>query len=157
MGTGNFYNHENGIFVLKTATFDDALESLKSSYDEEEITNEMVENEREFMNDDYYELFLSEHLVPFLENKGYMVIEEDRKKEISVFNKGGKIVAEIYLKGGYYEGVQAIVETDPEELLVDNDDYSPHHKRLLKYVGTMTKELVITAQFSNGETIYSYK
>ena len=75
-----------------------------------------------------------------------------------------KLVAELTVQSGYYDGYQVIVETDPYMLLdgyFSNktellEQYTPNHKMLLKYLGKHTRQLVLAGQFSNGEAVYNY-
>ena len=41
MGTANFYSHENGIFVIREDTYEEAEKFLKEEYEEDEVAEEM--------------------------------------------------------------------------------------------------------------------
>ena len=140
MSTSNFYNSENGIFVVPGS-------------DEEWFTS------------DDLELF-KEDLIDMVENKNYEVNTQANDRLIVL--KNDLIVAELSFEDGYYSGVQVIVETDKDELeeryrgwngYQGNDWtpiklYTPYNKRLIKLVEKATQELKVVARFSNGETIY---
>lgn len=172
MSTNNFYNHENGIYVIQEYTEQEAIESLMDmnpdhagAFSEEEISEEI-----RFQNDDIYECFI-ECFGDYLEwkSKGAYSIVPDKRRNLAgtVYNKQGKVVACLHLEGGYYSGAQVIAETDIENLAsvgaLDDyyetncdllNDYTPNHKRLLKYLASYTTPIVRIANFSNGEAIY---
>lgn len=173
MSTNNFYNHENGIYVLQDCTEQEALELLMDinpdhagAFSEEEISEEI-----RFQNDDIYNCFI-ECFGDYLEwkSKGTYSIVSDKKHNGyagTVYNKQDKVVAYLRLEGGYYSGAQVIVETDIDTLAsvgaLDDyydtnydllNDYTPNHKRLLKYLASYTTPIVRIGNFSNGEAIY---
>ena len=173
MGASNFYNHENGIYIIETATFeqmkewmeeDEAFEWARDEngnvYDEEvweqvsfygyEEATEWIYNFKDYLKE--------------VSNSKYDVIINDSFKG-KVYNMNtNKLVAELEVQSGYYDGYQVIVETDPDELLdgyFSNttellEQYTPNHKMLLKYLGKYTTQLGLVGQFSNGEAVYSY-
>ena len=93
-----------------------------------------------------------------------------------VYSKTGKLLAELSLESGYYDGVQIIVETDPYELLEHdydlfyndriedyqdefvksklNEVYSEHNKTLFKVISNYTTPLVRVGGFSDGTSVY---
>lgn len=173
MSTNNFYNHENGIYVLQDCTEQEALESLMDmnpdhtgAFSEEEINEEIY-----YQNDNNYEYFI-EGFGYYLEqqSKGTYSIVPDKKHNGyagTVYNKQDKVVAYLRLEGGYYSGAQVIVETDIDTLAsvgaLDDyydtnydllNDYTPNHKRLLKYLASYTTPIVKIGNFSNGEAVY---
>lgn len=171
MSTNNFYNHKNGIYLVPEYTYEDIKEMLlDNDYSEEEITDELIQSEHDFYSEMTCEEFLQDgcHLNYWLEEKGYKTIQDERNRyKAKVFNKGGKLLAELRLESGYYTGCQVIVETDIDviEPWVNdyemtkaeiNNMYSPHHKRLLKAIAEYTTPLIKVGQFSNGEAIYKY-
>lgn len=158
MATGNFCNHENGIFVVPRATIEEitkVFEEENIEITDESIYMEMGRSEVDFIED--FEYILESHL------KGYSVIpKKNRDDEYILENKNGKIVAELSFQSGYYDGVQLIVGTDPDELGIYYEtqselyeQHSPNNKRLFKALSKIFIELEVSARFSNGETIYS--
>lgn len=143
MATSNYYNNENGIFIVPNS-------------ESEDFTTEELE--------DFQEL-----VVETLTAKGYTVgftIKPGPYDKISVY-KGDLIVATIEYAGGYYEGVQAIVTTDKGELqdqfegingyygdVMPYKWYTPYNKKLLNIIKGLTDSYKVIARFSNGETIY---
>lgn len=164
MGTANFYSHENGIFVVEGYTYDSVKADLVESgdYTEEEITDNMIYNAMNDWNEGYYCDFMKYILPDELKNKGYTLDSGKYWNEATVYNSTGKWVADLELRGGYYDGVQLIVETDMYEKFDGYYDTkadileqaTPHHKRLLKAIEKMTTRLIVSARFSNGETWY---
>lgn len=168
MGTANFYNHGNGIFVLRTLSDSQARENLLDrGYEADEITADLIDYEIDSeleieCNDLFHEGMGINY---FLETKGFTV-EDQGDYLAKVFNKQGKLIAELSLESGYYEGVQLIVETDQDKLF-DCDYfetnaelmqvYSPHHRRLIKAISQYTIPLGVVGSFSSGETIYTTK
>lgn len=178
MGTANFYNHENGIFVIADMGYDEALESIKANRDEsekdEEITETQVYNEINFYNQINYEEFFEYQLKDILEENG-MELDIDSQDKATVY-RNNKIMAELTMNGGYYSGVQIIVETDVEELLGDDsymyysertedyedemlkvridERYTKHNKTLFKIMNQYTESYGVTGVFSNGNAIY---
>lgn len=217
MGTSNFYNHENGIFVLKTPDYDEVLkmeverlledeysfdtdsameefnnlsedekeEILASGEDilvqmaKKEITDDMIYQEMAF-----YEQIECEDLFEDgmglnyqLELKGLNLIKDrDDWNRARVYSKTGKLLAELILESGYYDGAQIIVETDPYELLDDdsylfynhkiedyqdefvkyklNEVYSKHNKTLFKVISNYTTPYKRVGGFSDGTSLY---
>ena len=160
MSTNNFYNHENGIYVLPTQTLEEFIEN----YGDDEVFEDAEEQDfiealrfqeeqdaEDFLN---INMFLAEELSKLydLKTDGY---------NLEVFNKQGKMVASLSLRSGYYAGYQIIVETDPGELGLDDyilsKSYTPHHKRLLKIVAQHTTAIKLVGSFSNGEAVYEVK
>lgn len=168
MGTANFYNHSNGIFVLRTLSAAEARENLLDrGYEAEEITADLIDYEIDSTlevgcNDIFHEGMGINY---FLETKGFTVEDQDGYSA-KVFNKQGKLIAELSLEDGYYSGVQLIVETDQDKLF-DCDYfetnaelmqvYSPHHRRLIKAISQYTLPIEVVGSFSSGETIYATK
>lgn len=217
MGTSNFYNHENGIFVLKTPDYDEVfemeLEKLLEDGDlfdtdlaMEEFSN-LPEDEKEEIlasgedilvqmakreiDDDmiyqemaFYEQIECEELFEGgrglnyqLEIEGLDLIKDrDDWTRAKVYSKTGKLLAELILASGYYDGVQIIVETDPYELLEHdydlfyndrigdyqdefvksklNEVYSEHNKTLFKVISNYTTPIVRVGGFSDGTSVY---
>lgn len=217
MGTSNFYNHENGIFVLKTPDYDEVfkmeLERLLEDEDlfdtdlaMEEFSN-LPEDEKEKIlasgedilvqmakreiSDDmiyqemgFYEQIECEDLFEDgmglnyqLELEGLDLIKDrDDWNRARVYSKTGKLLAELSLEGGYYDGVQIIVETDPYELLEHdydlfyndrigdyqdefvksklNEVYSEYNKTLFKVISNYTTPTVRVGGFSDGTSVY---
>jgi len=187
MGTNNFYNHTNGIFVLPLTDFDqmkewmeedEAFEGLREERGEEGITDEDVCEQLQFENDRDMEEFLKEQLGYFLEKEGYS-ISLSGDYEGKIYNPKGKLLAEVAVVSGYYEGAQLIVETDPYELLQNEHDlfyndriedvqedfvksklyevYSPHNKKLIKIIESCTEHIYKVGQFDNGVAVYERK
>ena len=93
-----------------------------------------------------------------------------------VYSRTGKLLAELSLESGYYDGVQIIVETDPYELLEHdydlfyndrigdyqdefvksklNEVYSEHNKTLFKVISNYTTPIVRVGGFSDGTSVY---
>ena len=180
MATNNFYNHSNGIFILELTEFDQMKEWMETDeafehYQEEGFTDEDVIQELNFEHDQTMSEFLEHHLGYLLEEKGYSV-QMNGYYKATVCNAKNKVLAELEVTGGYYEGAQLIVETDPYELFHDHYDlfyndriddqqddfvksklyevYSPHNKTLFKVIESCTTPLKRVAQFSNGEAVY---
>ena len=226
MGTSNFYNHENGIFVLKGYSYEDIIEieiermlcdtdwihqvardeviktmDIRESIEDEknykkvrELMNNEVwlsEKAKEEITDDmiyqtmsFYEQIDCEELFGDgtglnyqLELEGLDLIEDsDDWTRARVYSKTGKLLAELSLESGYYDGVQIIVETDPYELFNGHDDlyyneriedyqdefvksklnevYSEHNKTLFKVVSKWTTPIVRVGGFSDGTSVY---
>lgn len=173
MATNNFYNHENGIYVIETTTFEQMKEWMES-----DEAFEWSRDENDNVHDDevweqvsllgYQEatewIYNFKDYLKNVSNGRYNVIINDSAKG-KVYNMNtDKLVAEITVQTGYYDGYQVIVETDPDMLLdgyFSNkaellEQYTPNHKMLLKYLGKYTKQLELVGQFSNGEAVYSY-
>ena len=217
MGTSNFYNHENGIFVLKTPDYDEVfkmeLERLLEDEDlfdtdlaMEEFSN-LPEDEKEKIlasgedilvqmakreiSDDmiyqemgFYEQIECEDLFEDgmglnyqLELEGLDLIKDRNDwTRARVYSKTGKLLAELSLESGYYDGAQIIVETDPYELLEHdydlfyndriedyqdefvksklNEVYSVHNKTLFKVISKYTTPIVRVGGFSDGTSVY---
>lgn len=216
MGANNFYNHENGIFVLQTPGYDEVLELEverlldEGDYDEElamKDFNNLLEEEKEKIRnsgesilvqmakrtidgeDIYQEMnFLEEiesrrifvkgtGLNYELELKGISLeVDENDDYRARAYSKSGKLLAELILESGYYNGAQIIVETDPYVLLGDDSDlfyneriqdiqdefvksklnevYSKHNKTLFKVIENYTTPIKRVIQFSDGTAIY---
>lgn len=217
MGTSNFYNHENGIFVLKTPDYDEILEmEVERLLEDEDLFdtdlameefNNLSEDEKEkilasgedilvqmakrTIDDDmiyqemgFYEQIECEDLFEDgmglnyqLELKGLNLIKDrDEWNRARVYSKTGKLLAELSLESGYYDGVQIIVETDPYELLEHdydlfyndrigdyqdefvksklNEVYSEHNKTLFKVISNYTTPIVRVGGFSDGTSVY---
>lgn len=160
MSTNNFYNHENGIFILPTYTLE---EFIKEFGDDEHFENaeeqdfiEALEFQQSMDAEEFLQIdsFLAEELKELydLKTDGY---------DLEVYNKQGKILARLGLRSGYYEGTQLIVTTDPGELSLDGytlkESYTPNHKRLLKIIAQHTTAINLVGSFSNGEAVYEIK
>lgn len=217
MGTSNFYNHENGIFVLKTPSYEEVLEMeverlLEDEYlfdtdlameefnnlseDEKEkilasgedilvqmakkeITDDMIYQEMGFYEEmEVNDIFEDGMGLNYqLELEGLELIKDrDDWSRARVYSKTGKLLAELVLEGGYYDGVQIIVETDPYELLEHDYDlfyndriedyqdefvkskldevYSEHNKTLFKVISKYTTPIVRIGGFSDGTSVY---
>lgn len=217
MGTSNFYNHENGIFVLKTPDYDevfkmelerllededlfdtdlamDEFSNLSEDEKEEilasggdilvqmakrEISDDMIYQEMAFYEEmevnDIFEEGMG--LNYQLELKGLELIKNrDDWNRARVYSKTGKLLAELILESGYYDGVQIIVETDPYKLLEYdydlfyndriedyqdefvksklNEVYSEHNKTLFKVISNYTTPIVRVGGFSDGTSVY---
>lgn len=162
MATGNFYPHENGIFAITGESYEDTLEYLKSEYEEDEITDELINdyyhNSQAWAVEDYWER-LRQFLPKTLE------LHVDNMWGSKVYNKQGKLVARLEIRAGYYEHAQVIVHTDPYEIVETQgwywennselyEEYTPHNKRLFKAVEKSTTPLYIKGVFSNGGAVY---
>lgn len=173
MATNNFYNHENGIYIIETTTFEQMKEWM-----EEDEAFEWSRDENDNVHDEDVWAQVSFHAydevnawiydfkdyLKEVSNGRYDVIINDSTKG-KVYNMNtDKLVAELTVQSGYYDGYQVIAETDPYMLLdgyFSNttellEQYTPNHKTLLKYLGKYTKQLGLVGQFSNGEAVYSY-
>ena len=217
MGTSNFYNHENGIFVLKTPDYDEVfkmeLERLLENEDlfdtdlaMKEFSN-LPEGEKEKIlasgedilvqmakreiDDDtiYQEIGFYEEMEANdifedgmglnyqLELEGLDLIKDKNDwTRARVYSRTGKLLAELSLESGYYDGVQIIVETNPYELLEHdydlfyndriedyqdefvksklNEVYSEHNKTLFKVISNYTTPIVRVGGFSDGTSVY---
>ena len=219
MGTSNFYNHENGIFVLKTPDYDEvfkmelerllededlfdtdlAMEEFSNLPEDErekilasgedilvqmakkEITDDMIYQEMGFYEEmEVNDIFEDGMGLNYqLELEGLDLIKDrDDWNRARVYSKTGKLLAELILEGGYYDGVQIIVETDPYELLEHdydlfyndriedyqdefvksklNEVYSVHNKTLFKVISKYTTPLVRVGGFSDGTSVYQF-
>ena len=172
MGTSNFYNHDNGIFLIPQTDFDQMKEWMETDEffewareDGEPISNEMVWDELNMQLEEDARNWL-ENFKYYLEDElksGYSILMKNNY-EGQVYNKGGKLVASLELRSGYYDGCQVIVETDPHELFNGYyyfetqaellEEYTPNHKRLLKYVANYTESIVRVGGFSDGTSLY---
>ena len=217
MGTSNFYNHENGIFVLKTPDYDEILkmeverllededlfdadlameEFSNLSEDEKEkilasgedilvqMAKREIDDETIYQEIGFYEemevndIFEDGMGLNYqLELEGLDLIKDrDDWTRARVYSKTGKLLAELILESGYYDGVQIIVETDPYELLEHdydlfyndrigdyqdefvksklNEVYSEHNKTLFKVISNYTTPIVRVGGFSDGTSVY---
>ena len=217
MGTSNFYNHENGIFVLKTPDYDEvfkmeverlledeylfdtdlAMEEFSNLSEDEkekilasgedilvqiakkEITDDMIYQEMGFYEEmEVNDIFEDGMGLNYqLELEGLELIKDrDEWNRARVYSKTGKLLAELILESGYYDGVQIVVETDPYELLEHdydlfyndriedyqdefvksklNEVYSEHNKTLFKVISNYTTPLVRVGGFSDGTSVY---
>lgn len=226
MGASNFYNHENGIFVLPRYTYEEVLEmeiermlddtgwiqgvaqdevfeemrsgkwiqeeennkkvqKLMNDEDwlsekaKEEITDDMIYQEMAFYEQiDCEELFEDGTGLNYqLELEGIDLIKDsDDWTRARAYSKTGKLLAELILESGYYDGVQIIVETDPYKLLENdcdlfyndkiedyqdefvksklNEVYSEHNKTLFKVISKYTTPIVRVGGFSDGTSVY---
>ena len=217
MGTSNFYNHENGIFVLKTPDYDEILkmeverlledeylfdtdlvmeefndlsdkekESILSSGEDilvqmakREIDDETIYQEMGFYEEmEVNDIFEDGMGLNYqLELEGLDLIKDkDDWNRARVYSRTGKLLAELILESGYYDGVQIIVETDPYELLEHdydlfyndriedyqdefvksklNEVYSVHNKTLFKVISKYTTPIVRVGGFSDGTSVY---
>ena len=156
MATGNFYPSEYGIYTLHTLSVEDAVLYLKD--EGIEVTDENIAHEISM-----YEEFMVEEFPHMLEEalseRGVTMYEE--RDHIDCYDEDDKIIARLELSPGYYEGVQVLVEGDPEELLSYTfdeesylEDYSPDIEPVLDALSSVTTELEVFARFSNGETWY---
>lgn len=217
MGTSNFYNHENGIFVLRTPDYDEILEMEVERLLEDEVLFDTGLAMEEFSNlsedekekilasggsilvqmakreiDDetiYQEIGFYEEMAVNdifedgmglnyqLELEGMELIKDSEDwTRARVYSRTGKLLAELSLESGYYDGVQIIVETDPYELLEHdydlfyndriedyqdefvksklNEVYSVHNKTLFKVISKYTTPIVRVGGFSDGTSVY---
>lgn len=183
MGTNNFRNHENGIFVLPEVSFEQMKEWMQEDEFFEDIranglTDEDVYEQIAFEEERNAEEFLEHQLGYQLKEKGFTVtIEGDRWNEVMHVFRGEKKLAELHLEAGYYSGAQVIVETDPEKILPFYEDtliddrtgdyrdepvkhklyemYTSNNKTMFKVIEQCTTALSLVGVFSNGEAIYS--
>lgn len=171
MGASNYINHDNGIFSIELETFEQMKEWMLEEeqfewmVDEDgNVSYEEVWDHLGYYNQDIVDEWLG-HFADMVKhsNTGIEVVIEKRYNA-SAYNKGGKLIAKLELVSGYYDGVQVIVETDPEELFSGEyfdtkaelyEEYTPNNKRLLKLVKDNTQQIEVSARFSNGETMYS--
>ena len=173
MATNNFYNHENGIYIIETVTF----EQMKEWMEEDEAFEWTRDDDGNVRDEDVWEqvslhayddaaewIYDFKHYLKIVSSGKYDVIINDNTKG-KVYNMNtDKLVAELTVQSGYYDGYQVIAKTDPYELLdgyFSNttellEQYTPNHKMLLKYLGKHTRKLELLGQFSNGEAVYSY-
>ena len=138
MATSNYYNNDNGIFIVPNS------------------------ESKDFMEDELNDFQIL--VIDTLTAKGYTV--QSGFDEILNVYKGDLIVATIDWRCGYYAGVQAVVTTDKYDLEYEfkgingyyNDMpykwYTPYHKDLLNIIKGLTGSYKVVARFSNGETIY---
>ncbi len=185
MGTNNFRNHENGIFVLPLTSFEQMKEWMEEdeafeSYREDGLDDDDVYTELQYRQEEEINEFLEFNLSYHLESAGFTVsLEKINYKEVLHVFRGERKLAEISLESGYYDGVQAIVETDPEKILPCYEDtliddrtgdyrdepvkhklyemYTPHNKKMFKVIEEYTIALSLDGVFSNGEAVYSRK
>ena len=217
MGTSDFYNHDNGIFVLKTPDYDEvfkmelerllededlfdtdlAMEEFSNLSEDEkeeilasgedilvqmakkEITDDMIYQEMGFHEEmEINDIFEDGMGLNYqLELEGLDLIKDRNDwNRARVYSKTGKLLAELSLESGYYDGAQIIVETDPYELLEHdydlfyndrigdyqdefvksklNEVYSEHNKTLFKVISSYTTPLVRVGGFSDGTSVY---
>ena len=164
MATANFYNHENGIYIVNEPEREDAINSLlENGYEENEINDGLIDDELNFLSSVNIEWFMRD-LYETLNKKYY--VEEVEENSLNIYtrkyNRKDKLVANVYIKDGYYQGYQVIVETNPvnlfpywnfyskKELL---EEYTPNHKTLLKIIKSMTTPINLVGKFSNGGDI----
>jgi hypothetical protein len=175
VGTANFMSHENGIFVIEDMDFQETKDYMIESfgddeffstyYDEdtktwdipdetiwEEIGTQQLYNYEDFFNNVSFDTKLNK----------YYDIQIVHANEMIVKNKQGKLVAVCTIQSGYYEHLQVIVETNPDNLeayLYSDESiasqYTPNHARLLNIISNYTTPLVCIARASNGEAFYS--
>lgn len=177
MATGNFYPHENGIFVLPMADFEETKKWLEESgdWELEDLTDEFIYKQMNFDDEITAENFY-ESLAYDLKEKG---IDLDFDEWEAKAYRNGRLIAELELKAGYYDGCQVIVETDPYEMQETsnnydlfynsntedyqdefvksqlNEVYTEHNKTFFKVLEQNTTRYEIYARFSNGETMYT--
>jgi len=166
MSTNNFYNHENGIFTIPALTYEQAKEWLLSEDNDNRKTEKEI-TDKQIYDEIYVQLsldceFFFENFADYLAEKGYMLDQKDAYTAV-VYNKQKKLVAELELRSGYYDGVQVIAETEPckleRYLYLDEPlytQYTPNHKRLIKYVKEWTTPIIKVAQSDNGAAFYQY-
>lgn len=182
MGTTNFRNHENGIFVIPQTSFEQMKELMEEDeffepHREGGLTDEDVYEQLAFEEERNAEEFLEHQLGYQLKEKGFTVtIEGDRWNEVMHVFRGEKKLAELYLEAGYYSGAQVIVETDPYKIIQDddlfyndriedyqeefvksklNEVYTPHNKTLFKVITSCTDAYSLDGVFSDGTGLYS--
>lgn len=166
MSTNNFYNHENGIFTVPKMTYKQAREWLLEDANDLGITEANITDKQIY--DEIEEQFDFD-CRDFLNNLGYYLAEKGYDLDLKsdyvgvVYNKQENLVAELEVRSGYYDGAQVIVETEPDlleqYLYLDEPlytQYTPNHKRLIKYVKEWTTPIEKVCQFSNGEAFYEY-
>jgi len=185
MGTNNFRNHENGIFVVPQTSFEQMKEWMQEdeffeTHREDGLTDEDVYEQLAFEEERNAEDFLEHGLGYHLKEKGFTVeIERDRWDEVMHVFRGKKKLAELHLEAGYYDGIQVIVNTDPSEILPFYEDtliddrtgdyrdepvkhklyemYTDNNKTLFKVIEQCTTALSLDGVFNNGEAVYSIK
>lgn len=170
MATNNFYNHENGIYVIEDVSLEEVYENYKESQLDvgeepepmEELDEYMLYEEQYFLT----KMLIDDIISQFRYDLPYGMTTSmvaSNEYEFSVYNKQGKTIAEVYLQSGYYADTQIIVETDPNEIFGDYmpetqtelyEQYTPHHQRLLDFVSSITTPIRKVGGFSNGEAIY---
>lgn len=169
MATNNFYNHENGIYMIETVDFNQMKEwMLDDEYFEwysEEDGDSPVWEQLDFENNEIVDNWLDNFRYEMREARPDIDIIQEDRYNARVYNKEGKLMASLEVVGGYYEGAQVIVETNPDNLeqylgyfetkAELYEVYTPHHKRLLKELSKNTKALQLMGTFSNGEAVYS--
>lgn len=181
MGTTNFVSHENGIFVLNLTEFEQMKEWMEEDEFFEEtreygLTENNIYEQLEIENRQEVYDFLEHQLGYLLEQKGYSIKVSENKTKGIIYNPKGKILADVELREGYYNGVQLIVETNPEELFVHNDElyfnykindfqdelvksklyevYSPMNRRMFKIIEQCTTRYSVVGKFNDGTCIY---
>lgn len=179
MGTANFTDHSNGIWVLTPGyTREDVIESiLNNSNDDrtkEDITEEEIEQETNFLTDLFYESF-DELFMEDFHAAGFdttLVKNKNGSHSILVYKESTKMIyAACEVVAGYYEGGQVLVETDLYEiiyklgytstnlsqLIPDDEDYSVSNYLDKFYEVLRTgyvQEYEIKGLFSNGSAVY---
>lgn len=169
MATNNFYNHENGIYMIEMIDFNQMKEWMLDDeafewYDEDDGDSPVWE-QLGYENDEIMGNWLDNFQYVMSEERSDMEIILDGRYNAKVYNKEGKLMATLEVVSGYYEGAQVIVETNPDNLEQHlgyfetktelYEVYTPHHKRLLKELAKNTKALQLMGTFSNGEAVYS--
>lgn len=170
MATNNFYNHENGIYMIEMVDFNQMKEWMLDDeafewYNEED-GDEPIWEQLNFENNEIMGNWLDNFQYVMSEERSDIEIILDGRYNAKVYNKEGKLMASLEVVSGYYEGAQVIVETNPDNLeqylggyyetkAELYEDYTPHHKRLLKEVAKHTKALQLMGTFSNGEAVYN--
>ena len=179
MATSNFINHENGVYVLYMPDFDQMKEwMLEDEFFEDTradgITDEDVYDQLYHEEEEAARSFFEWVLKPALEKKGIELIVKNQYEAEAY--RDDRIMAILRLESGYYDGIQVIVDTDPEHICYNyadffyNEhtkqyqdepvlsqlyrDYTPHNRTLFSVLGQVTTPLRVLGTFSNGETVY---
>lgn len=169
MATNNFYNHDNGIYMIEMIDFNQMKEWMLDDecfewYNEEDGDSPVWE-QLNFENQEILDNWLDNFRYEMRQARPDIDIIQDDRYNARVYSKEGKLMATLEVVSGYYEGAQVIVETNPDNLEQHlgyfetktelYEVYTPHHKRLLKELAKNTKALQLMATFSNGEAVYS--
>lgn len=148
MGTSNFYNHENGIFVLKTPDYDEVLKME---------VERLLEDEYSFDTDSAMEEFnnLSEDEKEEILASGEDILVQMAKKEITDDM--------IYQEMGFYEemevndifedgmGLNYQLELEGLDLIKDKNDWT--RARVYSKTGKLLAELQISEGYYSGVQI----
>lgn len=145
MGTSNFYNHENGIFVLKTPDYDEILKmEVERLLEDEDLFDTDLAME-EFNN-------LPENEKEKILTSGEDILTQMAKREIDDET--------IYQEIGFYEemeindiftggmGLNYKLELEGLDLIKDRDDWT--RARVYSKTGKLLAELQVNAGYYSG-------